>query len=93
MDLKVGIEQVKIRLLELWNYRIFKFAVIIHLSYFIISLILIGFKPIFKYFINQERYLLQTYPIYTIKPIIVLIRTSGSDIFLYALFSLYLIRF
>jgi len=50
MDLKVGIEQVKIRLLELWNYRIFKFAVIIHLSYFIISLILIGFKADFQVF-------------------------------------------
>ena len=43
MDLKLRVAQGKNRFIELWQYRIFQYAVIIHLLYFIGSFIIFSF--------------------------------------------------
>jgi len=39
MSFKTKLSQIKLRFLELWEYKVFQWAVIIHLGYFIVSLV------------------------------------------------------
>ena len=45
MDLQGRIIQVKNRLIDFWKYKIFKYALLIHLIYFLLSFILFIFTP------------------------------------------------